>query len=251
MRSAGSGHAISGDLNRSLGCGRPYRVLCSPTPCRRCSRSISCPQEPFPIAFVNIVGQSSSIAANLPACSGTYWNNCFGAFTYEDGSTYIGEWKKDKRNGQGTATFPNGAKYVGEFKDDKANGQGTLTFPNGEKYVGEFKDDKKHGQGTYTWHCNRPGLIGSRSNISHVCSAIMALPISQAILPSICPIKIWNMFAERPCIHKHRARSSVGIKRSRAASDSKIITCLVTLSRRSLTSSATTTIFDTTRASPT
>jgi|GEM_PF-5022264 len=93
-------------------------------------------------------GNTSSIATNLPSCSGTYWNNCFGAFTYEDGTTYIGEWKKDQRSGQGTYTYPNGEKYVGEFKDDKANGQGTLTFSSGTKYVGEFKDDKANGQGT-------------------------------------------------------------------------------------------------------
>jgi hypothetical protein len=30
-----------------------------------------------------------------------------------------------------------GAKYVGQFKDDKKNGQGTLTLANGVKYVGE------------------------------------------------------------------------------------------------------------------
>jgi hypothetical protein len=28
-----------------------------------------------------------------------------------------------------------GAKYVGQFKDDKKNGQGTLTLANGVKYV--------------------------------------------------------------------------------------------------------------------
>ena len=41
-------------------------------------------------------------------------------------------------------------KYVGEWKDDKTNGQGTYTNSNGDKYVGEFIDGKRHGQGTYT-----------------------------------------------------------------------------------------------------
>jgi hypothetical protein len=36
----------------------------------------------------------------------------------------------------------------GEFKDDKRNGQGTYTFANGDIYVGEYKDDKRNGQGT-------------------------------------------------------------------------------------------------------
>ena len=36
-----------------------------------------------------------------------------------DGKKYEGEWKDDKKNGQGTETFPNGSKYVGEFKNGK------------------------------------------------------------------------------------------------------------------------------------
>jgi len=42
--------------------------------------------------------------------------------TYSDGSKYIGEWKENKRHGQGTYTWPNGVKYVGEFKEGKAVG---------------------------------------------------------------------------------------------------------------------------------
>jgi hypothetical protein len=60
------------------------------------------------------------------------------------------------QNGQGTNIWASGEEYVGEFKDDKRNGQGTYTFdPNsqwaGDKYVGEWKDDNRHGQGTYTY----------------------------------------------------------------------------------------------------
>ena len=46
---------------------------------------------------------------------------------------------------------PNGDKYVGEFRDDKRSGQGTYTFADGEKYVGEFRDGTRSGQGTYTF----------------------------------------------------------------------------------------------------
>ena len=31
----------------------------------------------------------------------------------------------------GLITYPSGEKYVGEFKDDKLNGQGTLLRPTG------------------------------------------------------------------------------------------------------------------------
>ena len=35
--------------------------------------------------------------------------------------------KDGKRNGKGTYTWKDGKKYVGEWKDDLPNGQGTLT----------------------------------------------------------------------------------------------------------------------------
>ena len=124
----------------------------------------------------------------LPPCQGEdhmQWTNCFGAylkdlkrdgltrnFTGEFGSspgkregkgtavvykngnllfTFVGEYKDDKANGQGTLTWPDGEKFVGEYKDGKEHGQGTHTWPSGDKFVGEYKDGKEHGQGTYIW----------------------------------------------------------------------------------------------------
>ena len=90
----------------------------------------------------------------LPPCLGdsatSFWTNCVGTFT-SNGQKFVGEFRDDKKHGQGTFTAPNGEKYVGEYRDDKRNGQGTLTFPSGEKFVGEFRDNKKHGQGTHTF----------------------------------------------------------------------------------------------------
>ena len=71
-----------------------------------------------------------------------------GTLTYADGSSYIGTWKTDKRNGQGTLTFANGNTYTGEFKEDKFNGHGTLRWVDGATYTGEFKDGKYNGHGT-------------------------------------------------------------------------------------------------------
>ena len=52
---------------------------------------------------------------------------------------------------EGTVTYSDGTKYVGEFKDDKRHGQGTYTTAGEDlKYVGEWKDEKEHGPGTYT-----------------------------------------------------------------------------------------------------
>jgi hypothetical protein len=95
---------------------------------------------------------AAAAQSKLPPCPAdinAYRRNCFGTFTVA-GIKYVGEFKDDKFNGQGTYTFTNGDKYVGEWKDGKANGQGMYTFVNGYKYVGEFKDDKRNGLGTAT-----------------------------------------------------------------------------------------------------
>ena len=31
---------------------------------------------------------------------------------------YVGDWKKDLKNGQGTITYLNGSTYIGAWKDD-------------------------------------------------------------------------------------------------------------------------------------
>ena len=103
------------------------------------------------IALVGLLLPSEADASNLPQCTGDYWHNCQGTYTFANGDKYIGEWKDNGRNGQGEYTYANGDKYVGENKDNKANGQGTYTFANGDKYVGEIKDDQANGQGTYTY----------------------------------------------------------------------------------------------------
>ena len=101
---------------------------------------------------------SAYAQTNLPACPSDYpfWIYCFGTYTWANGDIYVGEFKDDKRNGQGTYFHLadnqfKGDKYVGEFKDGKYNGQGTYTLANGDKYVCEFKDGKLCGQGTYTF----------------------------------------------------------------------------------------------------
>ena len=34
---------------------------------------------------------------------------------------YIGNWKNDKRNGQGTNIYSDGVQYIGEWKNDYIN----------------------------------------------------------------------------------------------------------------------------------
>ena len=82
---------------------------------------------------------------------------------YENNETttesYVGQWKNNKKEGQGTYTYANDDIYKGEWKNGMKHGEGTLTYANiwgqgpseGDKYVGKWKNDKKHGIGIYTW----------------------------------------------------------------------------------------------------
>ena len=47
------------------------------------------------------------------------------------GSSYEGDMKNDKMEGEGEYTFPSGTKYIGSFKDGQFDGKGTLHFKNG------------------------------------------------------------------------------------------------------------------------
>ncbi len=96
------------------------------------------------LASMITFGSAPSIAAaqsHVPPCSSDrnqLWTDCTGVYTYPDGSRYVGEFRDNKRSGQGTLTFANGDKFVGQWSDGKENGQGTYTFSDGDKYVGEW-----------------------------------------------------------------------------------------------------------------
>jgi len=140
--------------------------------------------------YVLLVLMWCNVGNALPKCKGnddTQWTNCQGTYqnkklpehpdfsreytgefgsvpgkrhgkgsskVFENGSfylTYVGEFKDDKPNGQGTHIYANGNKHVGGYKEGRYHGQGTFTWADGDKYVGEYKDGNRHGQGTYTW----------------------------------------------------------------------------------------------------
>ena len=46
----------------------------------------------------------------------------FGILVEKDGSRYKGEWKKNKRNGEGKQMLHNGDTLWGTFKDDEIHG---------------------------------------------------------------------------------------------------------------------------------
>ena len=120
--------------------------------------------------------------SSLPPCPGdfktTTWTNCFGTYTYYDGSKYVGEYRDGKRNGQGieyaangtisrsglwangalsqayaidTSRFPSQSSLPPCPTNKKAiwtNCAGRFDWWDGEHYIGEFRDNKRNGFGT-------------------------------------------------------------------------------------------------------
>lgn len=56
----------------------------------------------------------------------------------------------DCSNGHGAYRFNSGAKYIGQFKDGKSNGIGVCYWPDGSRYEGEWADGFPHGRGAKT-----------------------------------------------------------------------------------------------------
>ena len=85
---------------------------------------------------------------------------------------FVGEWKFNKRNGQGTMTWPDNSKFEGEWSND-FRVFGKLEMPDHNIYEGFFKSDQFHGVGKI--HYEREGLVyegmfseGLASNIGKV-----------------------------------------------------------------------------------
>jgi len=68
---------------------------------------------------------------------------------YPDGSRYVGNFSKSKKNGFGTLYREKFGTYRGNWENDVPNGEGEIEYYNGDKYIGIFVDGKKQGKGKY------------------------------------------------------------------------------------------------------
>ena len=91
------------------------------------------------------------------------------AYTYKDGSVYIGQWLSENykekkpvyskavkkevmiRQGKGTFIKNTGSLYEGYFQNDCFHSHGRYINSDGDVYTGEFKQGKKSGEGTLIW----------------------------------------------------------------------------------------------------
>ena len=67
----------------------------------------------------------------------------FGFYSFADGKTYEGEYKKDKKHGFGIYSWTDGKVYEGWWTNGKQDGYGYFTNKDGSKKIGEWRDGKK------------------------------------------------------------------------------------------------------------
>jgi len=84
--------------------------------------------------------------------SGSYHGR--GAFVYNDGCLYIGNWCFGEKEGMGIQYYSKEEKYIGEFYTNHRHGKGKLFLGNGIFYEGKFCFDKMSGQGVFIYPGN-------------------------------------------------------------------------------------------------
>ena len=78
-----------------------------------------------------------------------------GTHEMANGNRYVGAWAEGKRNGMGTLWVQREGKlrkqYAGQWLHDLQHGRGTFHYKNGDSYNGEWKGGVRHGVGTMTY----------------------------------------------------------------------------------------------------
>ena len=117
----------------------------------------------FNLILIDNPAESSNNDVKCPEGPSEFWNNCYGAKNYENGSVYEGTWKNGKAEGNGTKTYKSGSKYVGQFLNDKRHGKGIYYYAKGNRYEGDWVNNKRTGIGLFTWS-NGDSYVGEFKN---------------------------------------------------------------------------------------
>ena len=118
----------------------------------------------IPISFLAKSIYDGNFDRGIRSGRGTHWNG--------KGNLYIGQWKDDKRNGQGSSFIglsewrenehsefwrkETTENYSGSFLNDFYHGEGTYRWADGKKYVGKFFANEKHGHGIFYYSTGSP-----------------------------------------------------------------------------------------------
>lgn len=65
-----------------------------------------------------------------------------GAYTFTDGTEYVGQMINGLPNGSGKVYFPNGDRYEGQWKHHTQQGAGVMVYANGRRLKGEWDQGK-------------------------------------------------------------------------------------------------------------
>ena len=74
----------------------------------------------------------------------------WGRYETSDGFVYEGDWKEGQFYGEGRMWYTDGSKYVGDVVKGVREGVGKVTYTNGAVYEGEWRAGKRHGKGVET-----------------------------------------------------------------------------------------------------
>ena len=74
-----------------------------------------------------------------------------GKITYQDKSTYEGEFFRYKKHGYGVEKYADGARYEGQFLNNERQGYGKIFYNDGSVAEGNFINGVMEGQGKYSF----------------------------------------------------------------------------------------------------
>ena len=93
----------------------------------------------FSLIYTSNYAQAQTVK-NCPSDQNQDFNNCYGAYVFDNGDVYIGDWIDNNMDGQGMYIYTNGDKYEGGWTANEMSGYGIYTFANGSLEEGVYKN---------------------------------------------------------------------------------------------------------------